>query len=151
MGNTGSPVQQLADLMNQYGLEEAELTLEGVRVKFSKKKPQAAVMSVPVENPGAAEVILEWEDDEDEDQAPSGPAGTPIATPMTGIFYASSSPDSPPFVKVGDSVSAGDVVALIEAMKVFNEITAPQDGIVTAVIAKAGQVVTEGDPLLFIN
>ena len=83
--------------------------------------------------------------------APSAPAGLPVSSPMTGVFYASSSPGASPFVKEGEAVSAGDVVALIEAMKVFNEITAPVSGTVLRVVAKPGAVVEPGEPLLYIG
>lgn len=69
---------------------------------------------------------------------------------MMGIFYTAPSPGSPPFAKEGDLVQVGQVVGLIEAMKVFNEITAPVSGTVQNVVAKSGELVQAGDPLLFI-
>jgi acetyl-CoA carboxylase biotin carboxyl carrier protein len=70
---------------------------------------------------------------------------------MTGIFYDSPSPGADPFVKPGDDVEAGQVVGLIEAMKVFNEITATVAGKVSEVKAKNGELVQPGDPILFIE
>jgi acetyl-CoA carboxylase biotin carboxyl carrier protein len=70
---------------------------------------------------------------------------------MMGIFYACPSPGSPPFVKPGDSVSAGEVVGLIEAMKVFNEIVSPFSGKVALTPAENGQLVQPGDLLLLID
>jgi biotin carboxyl carrier protein len=70
---------------------------------------------------------------------------------MTGIFYTSSSPSAAPFVREGEPISAGQVVGLIEAMKVFNEIVAPTSGRVTKVVATGGQLVNPGDPLLYIG
>jgi acetyl-CoA carboxylase biotin carboxyl carrier protein len=70
---------------------------------------------------------------------------------MTGIYYASPNPTSPPFVTEGEMVNMGQVVGLIEAMKVFNEIIAPVSGIVSKVVAKNGEVVNPGEPLLYIG
>lgn len=81
---------------------------------------------------------------------PAAPTGTPVSSPMTGIFYTSPGPGSPAFAKEGDTVVAGQVVGLIEAMKVFNEITAPVSGTVTKVAAQNAQLVQPGDPLVYI-
>jgi acetyl-CoA carboxylase biotin carboxyl carrier protein len=83
--------------------------------------------------------------------APDRPAGTPVTSPMNGIFYTSPSPSAPAFVQEGEPVTAGQVVGLIEAMKVFNEIVAPISGTVTKVVAETGQLVLPGEPLLFIG
>lgn len=69
---------------------------------------------------------------------------------MNGIYYGAPSPSSPPFVRVGETVSAGQVVGLIEAMKVFNEIVSPVSGTVDRIVAESGQLVEPGAPLLYI-
>jgi acetyl-CoA carboxylase biotin carboxyl carrier protein len=66
---------------------------------------------------------------------------TPIVTPLSGVFYASSGPDEPPYVQVGDVVEAGQVVGLVEAMKVFNEIHAELAGTVERILAASGDLV----------
>ncbi len=75
----------------------------------------------------------------------------PITAPLTGVYYTASSPTVPPFVSVGDVVHVGQVVALIEAMKVFNEITAEATGRVIAIMGTNGTVVQKGDVLLRIE
>ncbi|MDR0703684.1 MAG: acetyl-CoA carboxylase biotin carboxyl carrier protein [Planctomycetaceae bacterium] len=70
-----------------------------------------------------------------------------IKSPMVGTFYAASKPDTPPFVKVGDSVNADTTVCIIEAMKVYNEIQAECSGKITAILAKNGETVEFGKPL----
>ena len=70
---------------------------------------------------------------------------------MVGTFYATPSPENPPFVAVGSPVKADTTVCIIEAMKVFNEITAPSSGTVLKVTAETGQLVQPGEPLLYIG
>lgn len=82
--------------------------------------------------------------------APPSPLseGVAIIAPLTGVYYAAESPNAPPFVNVGDIVQVGQVVALIEAMKIFNEIQAEVAGRVIALVAPSGEVVQKGDVLL---
>jgi len=77
--------------------------------------------------------------------------GVAIIAPLTGVYYSAASPTTPPFVAIGDIVQVGQVVALIEAMKVFNEIQAEVAGRVLALVGKNGQVVQKGDVLLRIE
>lgn len=74
-----------------------------------------------------------------------------IVAPLTGVYYASPSPTSPFFVNVGDVVQVGQVVALVEAMKVFNEIQTQIAGRVSALVATSGEVVQKGDVMLRIE
>lgn len=64
-----------------------------------------------------------------------------ICSPVVGVFYAGESPEAKPFVKVGDTVKKGDVVCIIEAMKMFNDVVADKDGIVKEICAENGQLV----------
>lgn len=75
----------------------------------------------------------------------------PVTAPLTGVYYASPSPSSPPFVNVGDVIHIGQVVALVEAMKVFNEIQAEVSGRVISLVAKNGEVVQKGQALLKVE
>jgi acetyl-CoA carboxylase biotin carboxyl carrier protein len=70
---------------------------------------------------------------------------------MVGTFYRSGSPDKPPFVKVGDSVDAGQTVCIIEAMKLLNEIESDRAGVVKAILIESGQPVEYGEPLFVIG
>ncbi len=78
-------------------------------------------------------------------------SGETIKAPMSGIFYRSSSPSSPPYVREGDVVEAGSIVCLIEAMKVFNEIKVEFKCKIAKCIAENGKFVNEGDPLFVIE
>jgi acetyl-CoA carboxylase biotin carboxyl carrier protein len=74
-----------------------------------------------------------------------------ITAPLAGVFYGAASPDEPPFVSEGEAVEAGQVVALVEAMKVFNEIHTDVSGVVVAVLASNGQTVQAGQTLITIR
>jgi acetyl-CoA carboxylase biotin carboxyl carrier protein len=84
-------------------------------------------------------------------RAPKADKSVSIVAPLTGVYYSAASPTTPAFVNVGDVIQAGHVVALIEAMKVFNEITAETSGRVTALVATNGAVVQKGDTLIRIE
>jgi acetyl-CoA carboxylase biotin carboxyl carrier protein len=77
--------------------------------------------------------------------------GVAIVSPLAGVYYGAPSPDSAPFVSVGEAVQAGQVVAIVEAMKVFNEVKSEVAGTVLALPAKSGQLVQKGDPLLRVQ
>jgi len=85
----------------------------------------------------------------------SEPAPVPVAksvkAPLTGIFYSSSSPTSPPYVTVGQRIKAGDVIGLIEAMKLFNEIKSDQAGSVVRIVAETGKLVKAKQPLIEVE
>jgi biotin carboxyl carrier protein len=74
-----------------------------------------------------------------------------VSAPLTGVFYESPSPGARPFVRVGDWVDAGGVIGLIEAMKVFNEVTMERAGAVVLLVAADGALVQAGDPLLYVD
>ncbi len=78
-------------------------------------------------------------------------AGTPVKAPIVGTFYASSSPDAPPYVNVGQQVEAGEVLCIIEAMKLMNEIEAETGGTVREILVKNGEPVEYGQTLFIIE
>jgi acetyl-CoA carboxylase biotin carboxyl carrier protein len=145
-------ISDLADLMEEYRLSSSELAGKDWRIAFRRRSSSPApVQAGPGPEVGLPiEALADEEAEEAEKFGAASPAGVPISSPMTGIFYPAPSPSSPPFVKEGESVEIGQVVGLIEAMKVFNEITASVSGTVTQVVAESGQVVQPGEPLLFI-
>lgn len=78
-------------------------------------------------------------------------SGEAVKSPIVGVFYASSSPDAASFVEVGTKVKAGQVICIIEAMKVMNEIKAPQDGIITEILVKDKDVVEYNQSIMIIG
>ena len=147
MGEIKSKIDDLVAVMEEFGLDSAKMAGEDWSVEFSRELP-AGAGPVAAPDPGTGTGRLERTPKPPKGQAPSG---IPVNSPTTGIFYSSPNPGAPAFVKVGDTVEAGQVIGLIEAMKVFNEITATVSGTVQRVVAQNGQLVQPGDPLLYIG
>ena len=84
-------------------------------------------------------------------EAVQSSSGENILSPMPGTFYSASSPDVDPFVKEGDSISEGDTLCIIEAMKIMNEIEAEQNGTITKILVENGKPVEYNQPLFVIN
>ena len=140
-------LKKLVKLMNENDLVELEIEEQGAKVRL-KKAPsisgfaaQAAALPVYATPPPAPAAAA---------PAPAGPPpGTvEIRSPIVGTFYKSASPDSPPYVAVGDRLKADSVVCIIEAMKVMNEIKAEVSGEVVEILADNGEAV-EYDQVLF--
>lgn len=143
-------IDELAELMCEYKLTEAEMKSDDFTIKFRKRSKTVA--PTLFESAG----VIDHEHDEEVEEASvsnaeAKPTGMPITSPMTGIYYASPSPSAPPFVKDGDAVSAGQVIGLIEAMKVFNEVPAPTSGTIVRITVESGQLVNLGDPLMYLG
>lgn len=138
-------IRSLAGIMKDAGLTSLEVCEEGVKVRLEKKQPlPPAAPMFPV--PPAAQAAPGAQATE----VPAAPAGEKlreIRSPMVGVFYAAASPENEPYVKVGSAVKKGDVVCIIEAMKLLNEINADADGEIAEVCAENGQVVEYGQTL----
>jgi acetyl-CoA carboxylase biotin carboxyl carrier protein len=141
MDEARAAAERLADLMDEYGLDEAEIEQDGLRIGFGRIPPEAQAAAAPYPAIGAP--IRATADPE--------PAGTPVTSPTGGVFYNAPSPGAKPFVEVGSTVQPGDVIGLIEAMKVFNEISSHVGGTVLATPAANGQVVSTGDVLIVVG
>lgn len=138
-------VRKLAGLLEETGLTEIEYGADGWHLRVAKNAPQLATLaSIP-----AAQGPVEAKEATGEADASAHPGV--IVSPMVGMVYTSPDPEMPPFVKVGDQVSEGDTLLLIEAMKVFNPIKAPRAGKVTRILIDTGTPVEFGEPLLIIE
>ncbi len=138
----------LASLMEEFQLKEASITLDGLHVTFKRTVSQPTAL---VAQSGDVEPSALADEIHVAPAAPAKPAGIPVTSPISGIFYDTQSPSSPPFVKVGDVVSAGQVVAIIESQKTFNEIPSSVSGTVLEIVATSGSVVQPGDVLIYIG
>ena len=142
-----SDIKALAELVRKNNLSALDLSegelhirIENAPAPQSAPAPEAAAPqeAAPVPAPAPAPAV---------DNGPEFGAARMIVSPMVGVFFASPSPDDPPFVKVGQKVHKGDVLCIIEAMKLMNEITAEEDGEIIDVCAANGSVVEYGQTL----
>jgi acetyl-CoA carboxylase biotin carboxyl carrier protein len=149
-------LKKLIDLVEESGIAELELTEGEEKVRISRQpaggQPQfvpymqqpmmqmaptatSAAIAPVADNPAAAPVI----------------EGHVVKSPMVGTFYRAPSPDAKAFVDIGSSVSAGDTLCIIEAMKLLNEIEADHSGVIKAILVENGQPVEYGEPLFIIG
>jgi len=144
-------VRQLADILNSTGLSEIEVERDGLKVRVARSLAAAsttvfaqapAPLAAPAPNPAVA-------------APPSAPepahAGEVVKSPMVGTVYLQAQPGAPPFARVGDTVSAGQTLLLVEAMKTMNPITAPKAGRIVEFLVVDAQPVEFGEPLVVIG
>ena len=151
-------IQRLIDVMVEAGAVEVEMEDVGTRLRVRLKEDAPAVLSyaaapaqpvaAPLAAPAAAPAAA--------GPAPAEPEAAPetgevFTSPMVGTFYASPSPDSDPFVRVGDRVTADSTLCILEAMKVMNEIKSEISGSVSKILVQDGQPVEFGQPLFVIE
>ena len=145
-------IKEILQLMQENNLSEIEIEKDGLKIKMRKDAGGRAVVSgageSPVVIPMPTAIV-----------APTAAAAGPVAdtnvetvkSPMVGTFYASPAPDQPPFVAVGSPVKDGDVLCIVEAMKLMNEIKAEVSGTVTEVLVKNGQPIEFDQPLFKVK
>jgi acetyl-CoA carboxylase biotin carboxyl carrier protein len=139
-------IRKIVELMNEHELSYFHLEEEGVNLKLKKGADivQVAQAAMPAAAPVAAAPVAG-------DAAPAAPAGDEITAPMVGTFYEASSPEAGPFISIGDTISEGQTLCIIEAMKVMNEIKSETSGTITAIVAKDGEPVQFGDALFRVQ
>ncbi len=155
-------VQELIKLISKSNLTEFKMKEDDFEIsirtdKFQKGSnvqtvvamPQAGMPAMPTVAPAAPATPASKPVAEDAPAAPAGKNLVEIKSPIVGTFYRASGPDKPPFVKVGDTIKQGDVVCIIEAMKLFNEIESEVSGTVVKVLVEDASPV-EYDQVLFL-
>jgi biotin carboxyl carrier protein len=134
-------VTELLQRLAAEDVQQLEIRRGGLRVKVSKNgAPIAVGPSAPAS--AASGVIVTGPDQQTKGELPT------VNAPLTGVFYRSPTPQAAPFVQIGAVVNKGDVIALIEAMKLFNEIRSTAGGKVKRIFAENGQLVRAHQPLL---
>ena len=132
-------IQKLADLVADKNL--GEITVQNgdstITVKGKKAAAQTVVENLPI---AAAAAPLA-----------AAPAGKFVKAPIVGTFYAASAPDQPPFVKVGDQIKKGDVLFIIESMKLMNEVQSEIEGTVAEILVGNGEAVEYDQPILRVE
>ena len=153
-------LKKLIDLVQESGIAELEISEgeEKVRINRLGSNSQATAVTmpaapVPVTTVSAAPVPAAAAGAAATADAglAEGDDGHTVKSPMVGIFYRASSPGASPFVEVGQTVSAGDTLCIIEAMKLLNEIEAETSGTVKAILVDNGQPVEYGQPLFVVG
>lgn len=145
-------VDLLAPALESSGLDELELSVGGLGVRLAR--PRAAVVAAVAAPPATASAAAPA-------PAPAGDGLTPfgepapgmrfVSAPLTGVWYPAPSPGARPYVVEGDEIASGQVVGLIEAMKLFNEIKSDVSGRITRVLVENGTLVKRKQPLLEVD
>ena len=135
-----SDIRKYAGLMQELGLTGLEITEDNhvVRLERNLSAPVTETIAVPE---GAKPVVPESKDND------SCKDHSSVTSPIVGVFYAAPAENAEPFVSVGDRVSKGTTLCIIEAMKLMNEITADEDGVIVEICVRNGQVVEYGTEL----
>jgi acetyl-CoA carboxylase biotin carboxyl carrier protein len=146
-------IKKLIELLEESGLAEIEITEgeESVRIARVAQGPPAATQAMPVHAPVAAPAAPPAAAPAAAEPAPAPRNENLVTAPMVGTFYASPAPGAKSFVEVGQEVRVGQVLCIIEAMKMMNQIESERAGKVVAVLAKNGEPVEFGQPLFAIE
>ena len=148
-------IRKIVELMNEHGLTLFDMSKEGFHLKLRKGQDLDALRgllgSMPAAAPAYAPATAPAAGAAPAPAAAPKEEGSAITSPMVGTFYRKPGPDSPAFASVGDVISEGQTLCIIEAMKVMNEITAEKSGTITAVLVEDGTPVQYGDALFRIK
>lgn len=141
-------IKKLIELVEESGISELEISEGEESVRISRNSP---VSAAPIQYAAAPAPVAAAAPVAAEAAAPAVPAGHQVLSPMVGTFYGAPSPDAKPFVKVGQSVTAGETLCIVEAMKMMNQIEADKSGVVTAILVEDGQPVEFDQALVIIE
>ncbi len=134
----------LIELLKETDITELLVVKDGTKVKIRREKFFASVEIPSPKSPALQETIARETEDETQRLIT-------VTSPIVGTFYRSPSPDAPPFIEVGLRIKKGQVLCIIEAMKLMNEIESEIDGIVVKALVENGQPVEYGEPLFLIE
>ncbi len=150
-----SEIKELVKIIDESNLTTFEMEQEGVKLVLKKEAvaamPVAAPVAVAAPVVTAVKEEISTKVEENVKKEASAVAGKTINSPMVGTFYASSAPDKPAYVKVGDKVKKGQVVCIVEAMKLMNEIESDVDGEVVEILVNNEDMVEFGQPMFVIK
>lgn len=141
-------IKKLIELLEESGVAEIEIHEGEESVRISRYGSQVAAAPIAMPAPVAAAPAAPAAAESSE---PSVPSGHAVESPMVGTFYRASSPGAKPFVDVGSTVSVGDTLCIVEAMKILNQIEADKSGTIKAILVENGQPVEFGQPMFIIE
>ena len=147
-------VKKLIELLEESGIAEIEIKEGEESVRISRDNPNAPVMPMQYATapaPAPMPAVAATAPAESTSSESAVISGHQVTSPMVGTFYEASSPGATPFAEVGKQVKEGDVLCIIEAMKMLNQIESDKSGTVKAVLAENGQPVEFGQPLFVIE
>lgn len=155
-------IGQLIEKLDQSSIDEFSYEANGTKIELKKNNPSIPDQTTkqaftPKEQPAqpGREIPAEKEKVQKEENPPEETMQEDydheIISPMVGTFYSSPSPDQPAYVQVGDKVNSDSIVCIVEAMKLFNEIEADVDGVITEILVENGELVEYGQPLFRIK
>ena len=136
-------VKKLIDLIKDTDITEILIEKDGSKIKIKRER-----FGYPVESPPIRPPVPEEKKEEREEEKKNL---VTITSPIVGIFHRSPSPEAPPYVEVGSVVKKGQVLCIVEAMKLMNEIESDTDGVVVEILVENGQPVEYGQPLFLIE
>lgn len=134
----------LIELLKDTDVTELQLEKDGTKVRIKREKIFSP-LELPMQKPGAFQETIITETEEETQRLIT------VTSPIVGIFYRSSSPESAPFIETGVRVKKGQVLCIIEAMKLMNEIEAEIEGTVVKILVENGHPVEYGEPLFLIE
>lgn len=150
-------IKKLIELLEESDVEELEIHEADDSVRISRRREPAAGTQyvshyqAPAPAPQPAPAQSGSAPATEESSAPAAPSGHTVKSPMVGTFYRSPSPTAKAFVEVGQSVNVGDVICIVEAMKMMNQIEADKSGTITDILVENGQPVEFDQPLVVIS
>ncbi len=147
-------IKELFKAFDESGSSYFALEQDGVKIKLKKPSATSVVtqtVAAPVVTPSVAPVESASANTASEQKPQEELEGTQVIAPLVGVFYAAPTPEASAYVQVGDSVKEGQILCLIEAMKMMSEITAPKDGVIKKIYVKNQDVVGFEDPLFLIG
>ncbi|XBS69416.1 acetyl-CoA carboxylase biotin carboxyl carrier protein [Acerihabitans sp. KWT182] len=149
-------IKKLIELVEESGISELEISEgeESVRISRAPATPAYPMMQqayIPAAQPQTAPAAAPAPAAAAEAAVPAAMSGHLVRSPMVGTFYRTPSPDAKPFVEVGQKVSIGDTLCIVEAMKMMNQIESDKAGVVKAILLDNGQPVEFDEPLVVIE
>ena len=143
-------VKKLIELLEESNVQEIEIKEGEESVRISRGGNTVQMVAAPAAAPAPVAAAVAAPAAAPAPVESAAPAGHAVCSPMVGTFYQSASPETPPFIKVGQSINKGDVVCIVEAMKMMNQIEADQSGVVQAILVKDGEPVEFDQQLVII-
>jgi len=144
-------IKKLIDLIQESDVAEIEIKEGEESVRISRNSPQPAQMMLAPQAMQAAPLAAQAPVAAETVSVPAASTNNAVKSPMVGTFYRSSSPEAAPFAEVGQTVAEGDVICIIEAMKMFNQIESDRSGVIKAILVESGHPVEFDEPLIIIE